>query len=42
MELLIIVSSILRRYHFVLAEPDEPVSARAHVPEFLTGHTSHF
>ena len=38
MELLIIVSSILRRYHFVLAEPDEPVSACVRVPEFLTGH----
>jgi len=28
MELLIIVSSILRRYHFVLAEPDEPLATR--------------
>ncbi|KAF9225866.1 cytochrome P450 [Gyrodon lividus] len=28
MELLIIISSILRRYHFVLAEPDKPLDTR--------------
>ncbi|KAF8842912.1 cytochrome P450 [Paxillus ammoniavirescens] len=28
MELLIIISSILRRYHFVLAEPDKPLETR--------------
>lgn len=42
MELLIIISSILRRYHFVLADPDQPVSAHAHVPKFLTGPTACF
>lgn len=40
MELLIIISSILRRYHFVLAEPDKPVSAHVHVAGFLTDPTS--
>ena len=34
MELMIIISSILRRYHFVLAEPDKPVSPHAQVLNF--------